>query len=152
MQVLNLPEYSFKIKSEGQRKYIFDNIRKRYVVLTPEEWVRQNMIAWMTQEKNYPASLISVELQMKVNRMERRADIVLFGREGKPLMIIECKAPGVRITQKAFDQAARYNIDMKVEYLVVTNGLVHYCARINHRERRWEFLEEIPDFSPYSGQ
>ena len=152
MQSLNLPEYSFKIKSEGQRKYIFDNIRKRFVVLTPEEWVRQNMIAWLTREKNYPASLISVELQMKHNRMKRRADVVLFGRDGKPLMILECKAPGVRITQKAFDQAARYNLDMKVEYLVVTNGLDHYCARINHVEGSWEFTPEIPDFGTQNRQ
>ena len=146
MQPLNLPQYSFKIKSEGQRKYIFDNIRKRYVVLTPEEWVRQHLTAWLVQEKKYPASLIAVEMPLRINRMERRADIVLYSNLGKPFMIIECKAPGIKISQKAFDQAARYNMDIKVNYLVVSNGLVHYCAKLDHDGGTWEFLREIPDF------
>lgn len=144
---LNLPEYSFKIKSEGQRKYIFDNIRKRYVVLTPEEWVRQNLTTYLVEEKNYPASLIAVEMSLKINRMERRADIVLFSKLGNPLIIIECKAPGIKISQMVFDQVALYNMDMKVEYLIVSNGLVHYCAKLYHNERRWEFLKQIPDYS-----
>ena len=147
MQPLNLPDYSFKIKSEGQRKYIFDNIRKRYVVLTPEEWVRQNIIAWMVNDRKYPASLIAVELSLRINQMEKRADVVLFGHHGRPVMIIECKSPKVRILQKVFDQAALYNLDMQVEYLVVSNGLVHYCARLNHMEKTWEFLEDIPEYS-----
>ncbi len=146
MQPLNLPQYSFRIKSEGQRKYIFDNIRKRYVVLTPEEWVRQHLIAWLVEEKNYPAALIAVEMPLKFNRMERRADVVLYSGRGKPFMIIECKAPGIKISQKAFDQAARYNTGLKVDYLVVSNGLVHYCAKLNHAGGTWEFLKEIPDF------
>ncbi len=146
MQPLNLPQYSFKIKSEGQRNYIFDNIRKRYVVLTPEEWVRQHLIAWLVEEKNYPASLIAVEIPLRINRMERRADIILYSSLGKPFIIIECKAPGIKISQKAFDQAARYNIGLKVNYLVVSNGLVHYCAKLDHDVGTWKFLKEIPDF------
>lgn len=146
MQSLNFPAYSFKIKTEEQRNYIFDNIRKRYVILTPEEWVRQHLITYLTEEKKYPASLMAVEMSLKINKMERRADIVLFSRLGKPFMIVECKAPGVKITQNAFDQAARYNMDMKVEYLVVSNGLVHYCALLNHADHSWEFLKEIPGF------
>ncbi|MGF1587541.1 MAG: type I restriction enzyme HsdR N-terminal domain-containing protein [Bacteroidales bacterium] len=146
MQSLNFPAYTFKIKTEEQRNYIFDNIRKRYVILTPEEWVRQHLITYLTEEKKYPASLMAVEMSLKINKMERRADIVLFSRLGKPFMIVECKAPGVKITQNAFDQAARYNMDMKVEYLAVSNGLVHYCARLNHADHSWEFLREIPDF------
>ncbi len=146
IQPLNLPEYSFKIKCEGQRKYIFDNIRKRFVVLTPEEWVRQHFTAFLVAEKKYPASLIAVEMSLRINQMERRADIVLFSGQGKPLMIIECKAPGVKISQEAFDQAARYNMEMKVDYLVVSNGLSHYCAELNHSERTWKFIEDIPDY------
>jgi type I site-specific restriction-modification system R (restriction) subunit len=152
LQQLNLPYYSFKIKSEGQKKYIFDNIRKRYVVLTPEEWVRQNLTSWLIAEKKYPASLIAVEMQLKINRMVRRADIVLFSREGKPFIIVECKAPGVKISQKAFDQAARYNMDMKVEYLIISNGLVHYCARLDHVAGSWSLLGEVPDFPPAGGR
>ena len=150
MQPLNLPQYSFKIKSEGQRKYIFDNIRKRYVILTPEEWVRQHLTAWLVQEKKYPASLIAVEMPLRINRMERRADIVLYSSRGKPFMIIECKAPGIKISQKAFDQAARYNMDIKVNYLVVSNGLVHYCARLDHKKANWSFLSGIPEYPFFS--
>ena len=114
--------------------------------MTPEEWVRQHLTAWLVQEKKYPASLIAVEMPLRINRMERRADIVLYSIRGKPFMIIECKAPGIKISQKAFDQAARYNMDIKVNYLVVSNGLVHYCARLDHDGGTWEFLREIPDF------
>jgi type I site-specific restriction-modification system R (restriction) subunit len=146
MQALNFPEYQFTIKTEGQRNYIFDKIRKRYVFLTPEEWVRQHLISYLIDEKNYPASLIAVEMSLKINRLERRADIVLFSRDGIPLVIAECKSPDIKISQKAFDQAARYNMDMKVEYLVVSNGLVHYCARLDHGRETWEFLREIPCF------
>jgi predicted type IV restriction endonuclease len=145
-QRLNLPDYSFQIKSKGQRKYIFDNIRKRYVFLTPEEWVRQNLAAYLVREKNFPASLIAVEMSLRINRMDKRADIVLFSRHGAPVVIVECKAPDVKITQKVFDQAALYNMDMKVEYLIVSNGLVHYCAKLDHREQTWSFLPEIPDY------
>ncbi|MFP4365919.1 MAG: type I restriction enzyme HsdR N-terminal domain-containing protein [Bacteroidales bacterium] len=143
---LNLPEFSFKVKSDGQRKYIFDNIRKRYVVLTPEEWVRQNFIAYLINEKKYPASLIAVEMPLKINRLKKRADIVLFSGLGLPMIIVECKAPGVKITQKVFDQAALYNLDLKVGHLIVSNGMVHYCAELNHNERKWELLPEIPEF------
>ncbi len=146
LQKLNLPEYSFKIKSEGQRKYIFDNIRKRYIVLTPEEWVRQNLISYLVKEKKYPPSLMAVEMPLKINRMERRADIVLFSRLGKPLIIAECKAPGIPVSQLVFDQVAGYNLDMKVNYLIVSNGMAHYCAKLDHDKKSWEFLKQIPDY------
>jgi predicted type IV restriction endonuclease len=148
MQSLNFPEYKFTIKTEEQRNYIFDNIRKRYVFLTPEEWVRQNLISYLVEEKKYPASLIAVEMPLRINRLERRADIVLFSREGKPLVIAECKSPDIKISQKAFDQAARYNMDMKVAFLIVSNGMVHYCAKLDHALGTWEFLNEIPMFPP----
>jgi hypothetical protein len=143
---LNLPDYSFKVKTEGQRKYIFDKIRKRYVVLTAEEWVRQNMAAYLVNEKNFPSSLMAVELALTINGMVRRADIILFSRQGKPLIIVECKAPAIKISQKVFDQAALYNMDMKAEFLLVTNGMVHYCARLNHVAGTWSFLPDIPDY------
>lgn len=146
VQPLNLPQYSFRIRTERQRKYIFDNIRKRYVVLTPEEWVRQNLVTWLVQEKGYPPSLIAVEMPLRVNRMEKRADIVLFSKKGTPAVIVECKAPSIKISQKVFDQAARYNIDLKVEYLIVSNGMDHYCARLDHKGGSWQFLSEVPDF------
>ncbi len=146
MQSLRFPSYSFQVKSAGQRKYIFDNIRRRYVVLTPEEWVRQHLIAYLVEDRNYPASLIAVEMPLKINRMERRADMVLFSKHGNPLLIAECKAPAVKITQAAFDQAARYNIGMKVRYMIVSNGLDHYCAKLDHLARTWEFLESIPGY------
>jgi hypothetical protein len=144
---LNLPEYSFQIKTAGQRKYIFDNIRKRYVVLTPEEWIRQNFAAYMINEKKFPASLIAIEMPLKINRLEKRADIVFFSRQGVPLIIAECKAPGVKITQKVFDQVALYNMDMKVLYFIVTNGMVHYCAELDHHKKNWKFLSQVPDYS-----
>lgn len=146
VQSLNLPQYSFRIKTERQRKYIFDNIRKRYVVLTPEEWVRQNLVTWLVREKGYPLSLIAVEMPLRVNRMERRADIILFSKQGTPAVIVECKAPSIKISQKVFDQAARYNIDLKVEYLIVSNGMDHYCARLDHKGGSWQFLSEVPGF------
>jgi predicted type IV restriction endonuclease len=151
MQQLNLPQYRFKIKSETQRKYIFDNIRRRYVLLTPEEWVRQHFTAWLVSEKKYPVPLIAVEMALKTVRMDRRADIVVFSRDGKPVMIIECKAPSIRISQKVFDQVARYNMNLKVDYLAVSNGMVHYCAKLDHEERTWFFLKEFPDFDAITG-
>lgn len=146
VQPLNLPQYSFRIKTERQRKYIFDNIRKRYVVLTPEEWVRQNLATWLVKEKGYPLSLIAVEMPLRINRMEKRADIILFSKQGAPAVIVECKAPSIKISQKVFDQAARYNIDLKVEYLIVSNGIDHYCARLDHKGGSWQFLSEVPAF------
>ncbi len=143
---LNLPDFSFKVKTEGQRKYIFDKFRKRYVILTPEEWVRQNMAAYLVNEKKFPSSLMAVELALTINGMAKRADIILFSRQGKPLIIVECKAPAIKISQKVFDQAALYNMDMKAEYLLVTNGMVHYCARLNHVAGTWNFLPDIPDY------
>jgi hypothetical protein len=143
---LNLPGYSFRIKTQGQRKYIFDKIRKRYVVLTPEEWVRQNMVMYLVGEKKFPSSLMAVEMHLTINGMAKRADIILFSKQGKPLIIVECKSPSVKISQAVFDQAALYNMDMKVQYLLVTNGMVHYCARLDHTAGTWSFLPDIPDY------
>ena len=147
MSTLNLPEYNFKYKDDDGKKSIFDEIRKSYVALTPEEWVRQNFLKYLQNEKKFPPSLIAVEKALQVYTLKKRADIVVYNKLGKPILIVECKAPKVKITQDAFDQAARYNIKLQVNYLVVTNGLNHYCCRVNLAENNYEFLNEIPDYS-----
>lgn len=146
MQELNLPQYPIKFKEEGGTKYIFDAIRKKYLVLLPEEWVRQNFIQFLIHEKNYPASLIEIEKGLKLNELQKRAD-VLIHKEAKPIALIECKAPKVKINQEVFEQIARYNMVFKVPYLIVTNGLDHYCAKIDFEENSFEFLEDIPNYS-----
>ncbi len=146
MDKLNLPNYSFNIKFEGQRKLIFDSIRKKFVVLTPEEWVRQNFISYLVENKNYPKGLIAVEKKVDVNRMPQRSDIVLYNNMAIPVMIVECKAPSVKISQETFNQIARYNMKLQVPYLVVTNGLNHYCCQIDYEMNSFKFIPDIPDY------
>lgn len=146
MQELNLPQYPIKIKEEGGVKYIFDAIRKKYLVLQPEEWVRQNFIQFLIHEKKYPASLIEIEKGLKLNELKKRVD-VLIHKDSKPIVLIECKAPNVKINQEVFEQIARYNNVFKVPYLLVTNGLEHYCAKIDVERSSFEFLEDIPNYS-----
>jgi len=151
MQRLNLPTYSFNIKSEGERKYIFDGIRRKYILLTPEEWVRQNFIRYLSEEKQYPLSLFGVEMHFRINKLSKRGDIILFNRKGEAKGIVECKAPAVRINQKAFDQIARYNMKFRVDYLIVTNGMQHYCCRMDYDKGTYTYLEEIPSFEDIDG-
>jgi len=146
MTNLNLPTYSFKIKSKENKLYIFDNIRKKNVVLTPEEWVRQNYIAFLIFEKKYPPSLISVEKKLILNTLTKRTDIVIFDASGKPNIIVECKAPSVKITQNAFDQIAQYNMILNAKYLIVTNGLQHFYCQMNFEKMKYDFLKEIPSY------
>ena len=146
MEKLNLPQYQIKIKEEGDKKYIFDPIRKKYLVLLPEEWVRQNFIQFLIQEKEYSASLIEVEKGLKLNELNKRADIVVSDNTGQPFVLVECKAPKVKIDQEVFEQVARYNMVFKVPYLIVTNGLEHYCAKIDFEKNSFEFLKEIPNY------
>ena len=146
MQKLNLPSYNFKIRKNNNNYEIFDSIRKQYVSLSPEEWVRQNFIRFLVEEKKYPEMLIAVEKSIKLNRMIRRPDIVIYDKTTKAKLIVECKAPSVKITQNAVDQVVRYNMALKVDYLVVTNGLSHYCIQINYKENKYNFINEIPDF------
>ena len=147
MENLNLPTYSFKIKSELQRKLIFDSIRKKYIVLTPEEWVRQNFIRYLVDEKGFPASLIAVEKKVDVNLLPQRSDIVLYNGNAKPVMIVECKATKVKITQEVFNQIARYNMKLRVPFLVVTNGQQHYCCQMDYEKQSFRFLPNIPNYS-----
>ncbi|MBL4593042.1 MAG: type I restriction enzyme HsdR N-terminal domain-containing protein [Flavobacteriales bacterium] len=147
MEKLNLPQYPIKLKEEGGVKYIFDSIRKKYLVLLPEEWVRQNFIQYLINDKNYAASLIAIEKGLKLNELQKRADIVIYNNQAQPIVLVECKAPKVKINQEVFEQVARYNMVFKVPYLVVTNGIEHYCAKVDFQKNSFEFLEEIPDYS-----
>ncbi|MFO8055028.1 MAG: type I restriction enzyme HsdR N-terminal domain-containing protein [Bacteroidales bacterium] len=144
--LLNFPSYEFTIKGSGDQEKIFDHIRKKYVVLTPEEWVRQHVIAFLLSEKNIPAGLTAVEKQIKYNKMSRRADIVVFNSEARPLLIVECKAPTVEITQEAFAQIARYNVAMRVDYLMVTNGINHYYCKMDYVNWTYDFLKTLPEY------
>ena len=146
MKKLNLPPYSFKIKSKENKLYIFDMLRKKNVILTPEEWVRQNFIQYLIVEKKYPKSLIAIEKQLKINNLNKRTDILIFDKNGKTNIIVECKAPKVKITQETFDQIARYNLGLNANYLIVTNGLQHYYCKMDHRLKKYNFLSDIPDY------
>lgn len=144
IQKLNLPEYTFKFRMYRSRQQIFDAVRKKYIALTPEEWVRQNFIAWLINERHYPSGLIAIEKELLVNELKKRYDIVVYNRSHFPTMLIECKAPGVAVSQKVFDQAARYNLALKVSYLIITNGLTYYCCYIDMENGKYSFLENIP--------
>jgi predicted type IV restriction endonuclease len=147
MQKLNLPEYSFRIKIINEKSFIFDALRKKYVRLTNEEWVRQNFVQFLISEKKYSVSLINVEAGVLVNNNAQRADLVVFDRLGKPALVAEFKAPEIKISQKTFDQIVRYNMQLKVRYLIVSNGMDHYCCKINYTDNSYAFLKEIPDFT-----
>lgn len=150
MLKLNLPPYPQRIREENGRRDIFDVARKKFVALTPEEWVRQHFVMFLMNDKSVPASLLSVEKGLMLNKMQKRTDIVVYDRSGLPALIVECKAPSVKITQDVFDQIARYNLSLKCRYLVVTNGMEHYCCEMFHVEKRYQFCPEIPDFSLYA--
>ncbi|MDC6386348.1 type I restriction enzyme HsdR N-terminal domain-containing protein [Flagellimonas taeanensis] len=147
MQALNFPNYTFRIKNSQNRQYIFDGIRKKFVVLQPEEWVRQHVLHYLVFTKNFPKSLINVEKQLMVNGLKRRYDVVVFNPDGSIFLLVECKAPEVKVEQTVFDQIARYNYQLKSTYLMVTNGLEHYCCEMDHENEKYSFLKEIPDFS-----
>jgi hypothetical protein len=144
--LLNLPIYSFRIKEKDGKKIIFDRFRKKWVALTPEEWVRQNFLSYLTEEKHYPFALVSVEQVLRMNQLNFRSDAVVYSKSGEPLAIVECKAPDVKISQQAFDQIVRYNIELQVRYLIVTNGMNHYCCVIDKGMHTYNFLTEIPDY------
>ncbi|MEA2041576.1 MAG: type I restriction enzyme HsdR N-terminal domain-containing protein [Bacteroidota bacterium] len=142
---LNLPKYKLSIKTKEEKSYVFDIIRKKYIVLTPEEWVRQNFLHYLLEEKQFPKGLTTVEQRLKFHGMDRRADIATYTNAGKILVVTECKAPKIKITQKTFDQIARYNMVLKAKYLLVTNGLSHYCCRYT-ADDEYTFLKEIPNY------
>jgi len=143
---LNFPSYNFRIKNSENNTYIFDVIRKKFVVLQPEEWVRQNCIQFLINEKNFPVNLINVEKVVKINGLNKRYDIIVYNSDGSIFLIVECKAPKVKISQSAFDQIARYNLTLKASYLMVTNGLNHYFCTIDHNLGMYNFLKELPSY------
>lgn len=146
MQQLSFPAYSFRLKSSENKPYIFDVIRKKFLVLTPEEWVRQHVLQWLLQDKGYPLSLINVEKEIKVGNTRKRYDIVVFHSDGSLLLIVECKAPSIKITQETFDQIARYNLKLQADYLMVSNGLSHYYCQVDTQAERYDFLRNLPDY------
>ena len=147
MQPLNLPESPLKtrVNKDGKTE-VFDVIRKKYVALQPEEWVRQQFIGFLIEHKNYPASLIAIEKGLKINQLQKRFDAVVFDRNGSPLVLIEFKAPNVKLSEKTFSQVAAYNLKMKVKYLIISNGLTHYCCRMDYKNNSFQFLKDIPDY------
>lgn len=147
MDKLNLPEYDFRIRSDDGKQMIFDSIRKKFVALTPEEWVRQNFIEFLKKEKKYPETLMSVEKQIMVNGNQRRFDLLIYRRGGQAHLIAEFKAPSVKITQDTFDQVVRYNMALRVEKVIVSNGLQHFACQIDYTNNSYAFLREIPEFS-----
>jgi len=147
MLQLNLPQYSFRIKKQNDKLVIFDSQRKRYVALTPEEWVRQNFIRFLIEEKGYPAAYLAIEKQLNMNGMKKRCDAILYNEHAQPFLIIELKAPNVAISQATFDQVAVYNAKLKVDFFIISNGIEHFCCKVNLETARYEFFPEIPDFN-----
>lgn len=146
MQQLNFPSYNFRFKNSENKVSIFDDIRKKFIILTPEEWVRQHIVQFLLQEKKYPKSYINVEKLIKVNDLNKRYDIVVFKPNGELFLLIECKSPDVKITQETFDQIARYNLKLNAQFLMVTNGLNHYFCQMDFEKETYIFLEELPFF------
>ena len=147
MLQLNLPQYSFRIKKQNEKLVIFDSQRKRYVALTPEEWVRQNFIRFLIEAKGYPAAYLAIEKQLNINGMKKRCDAILYNEHAQPFLIIELKAPNVAISQTTFDQVAVYNAKLKVDFFIISNGIEHFCCKVNSETARYEFFSEIPNFN-----
>jgi hypothetical protein len=141
---LNLPKCLLRFSNRATGTFVFDAFRKKYVALTPEEWVRQNFLSWLVNDLGYPRGLIAVEAPLKYNTLQKRADAIVYNRQGSPLMMIECKSAHVEITQDTFLQAARYNFNFNCKYLVLTNGLSHYCSELDLEKKTFRYLEEIP--------
>ena len=150
MQKLNFPSYSFRFKNSENKVSIFDDIRKKFIILTPEEWVRQHTVHFLLQEKKYPKSYLNVEKLVKINDINKRYDIVVFQPSGEIFLLIECKAPEVSITQNTFDQIARYNLKLNAKYLMVTNGLNHYFCQMDFEKEQYVFLKELPEYDQFS--
>jgi predicted type IV restriction endonuclease len=147
MQKLQFPTYQFRFKNSENKVSIFDEIRKKFIILTPEEWVRQHVVRFLLEEKQIPKSLINVEKVLKVNGLRKRYDAVVFNSDGSIYILVECKAPEVKVTQGVFDQIARYNMTMNAEYLMVTNGLNHYFCQMDYENEKYDFLPDLPQYS-----
>lgn len=146
MQELNFPNYTFRFKSTEKNTLVFDSIRKKFVVCTPEEWVRAHTVQFLIQEKDFSPNLLNVEKQIIVRGITKRYDIVGYKPDGNISLVVECKAPHISITQDTFDQIARYNYTLQAEYLMVTNGISHYYCQMDWQKERYNFLKELPNF------
>ncbi|WP_306350291.1 type I restriction enzyme HsdR N-terminal domain-containing protein [Flavobacterium sp. '19STA2R22 D10 B1'] len=144
MQSLNFPSYQFRFKNSKNNAAIFDEIRKKFVLITPEEWVRQHVVHYLMNEMKYPKSWINVEKVIKINGLTKRYDVVVFNPDGTIFLLVECKAPQVKITQTTFDQIARYNMTVNSKYLMVTNGLNHYYCQMDYEQEKYHFLPQLP--------
>lgn len=147
MQQLNFNSYDFRFRNTEGRISIFDEIRKKFIILTPEEWVRQNVVQYLLQEKKYPKSYINVEKVIKINGLVKRYDVVVFQPNGKLFLLVECKSTDIVINQTTFDQIARYNMVLESEYLMVTNGINHYFCQMDYQNEKYNFLKELPAFN-----
>jgi type I site-specific restriction endonuclease len=147
LQQLNFPSYSFRFKNKENKPAIFDTIRKKFVILQPEEWVRQHCLQFLIADKKYPKSHINVEKKLTINQLTKRYDIVVFNTDGSIFLIVECKAPNIAINQEVFDQIARYNLSLNATYLMVTNGLNHYYCEMDLVNERYNFLEALPNYN-----
>ncbi len=148
MMKLNLPEYQFNIKKNEKGAWtIFDQLRRRFVTITPEEWVRQHFVRFLIQEKGFPMGRMANEVSLVQNGIQRRCDSLVADEHGLPQVIIEYKAPQIAITQLTFDQIVRYNMVLRAKYLIVSNGLTHYCCKIDYQNDTYGFLADIPDYS-----
>ena len=146
MQELNLPKYEIRIGRKDGRLTIFDFLRRRYVALTPEEWVRQHFTHFLVEHKSYPQGLLANEVELSVGDKSLRCDSVLYDRTLRPRMIVEYKAPHIKLTQKVFQQIATYNLLLHVDYLVVSNGIEHHCVKMDYENEKYLFLEDIPEY------
>lgn len=144
MRELNFPNYTFRFKNSENKIAVFDVLRKKFVLLTPEEWVRQHVVQFLLQEKKLPQSLLNVEKQVLVNKLAKRYDVIAYNPDGSIHLVVECKAASIPITQETFDQIARYNLALKATYLMVTNGLQHYFCQLDYEQEKYNFLPDIP--------
>ena len=145
MQQLQFPTYQFRFKNSENKVAIFDEVRKKFIILTPEEWVRQHVVHHLIYDKNYPKSWINVEKLIKLNGLTKRYDVVVFNPDGSIFLLVECKAPEIKISQHTFDQIARYNLALKADYLMVSNGLEHYFCQMDYVNEKYHFLKNLPD-------
>ncbi len=147
MYQLNLPTYDLRLRRTGNRDMIFDVLRRKYVALTPEEWVRQHFVHFLIEHKGYPTALLANEIELRIGGKHLRADTLLYNKELRPHMLIEYKSPTIALTQKVFDQISAYNLLLHADYLIVSNGMQHICCRMDYEQNTYHFLEEIPDYS-----
>lgn len=148
MQKLNFKDYTFRFKNTDNKISVFDEIRRKFIILTPEEWVRQHVVRFLLEEKKYPKSYVNVEKIIKINGLTKRYDVVVFQPDGSIFLLVECKAPGITISQNTFDQIARYNMSLNAIHMMVTNGLNHYFCQMDYEQEKYSFLQDLPEYIP----